>query len=73
VSACVLGVASALVTIVVNVPINQQIAGWNPSSLPVGYEEVLRRWWSWHIVRLLTSVGAMGLVFSALLTRDRPS
>jgi hypothetical protein len=29
-----LGAAGALVTIIVNVPINKQIAGWNPMALP---------------------------------------
>ena len=72
-AACGLGVASALVTVLVNVPINEEIASWNPGALPVGYEEVLRRWWSWHIVRLVTSVGAMCAVFLALLARGEAS
>jgi uncharacterized membrane protein len=68
-AACGLGVVSALVTVLVNVPINEQIASWSPSALPVGYEDVLRQWWTWHIVRLVTSVAAMFSVFLALLAR----
>jgi hypothetical protein len=62
-----LGVVGVLVTVVVNVPINQTIARWNPAALPSGYEDALRQRWSWHIVRLVTSVGAMCSVFAALI------
>jgi uncharacterized membrane protein len=72
-AACGLGAASALVTVLVSVPINEQIASWNPGALPVGYEDVLRQWWSWHIVRLVSSVGAMFAVFLALLARGEAS
>jgi uncharacterized membrane protein len=61
------GAVGVLVTVLVNVPINEQIAGWNPAALPSGYEDVLRVWWNWHIVRLITSVSAMCSVFVALL------
>jgi uncharacterized membrane protein len=67
VTAFALGALGALVTILVNVPINVEIATWNPAALPLGYEDVLRQWWSWHIVRLITSVGAMCSVFAALI------
>jgi len=69
ISACGLGAVSVFVTVLASVPINDQIATWNPSALPAGYEEVLRRWWQWHAVRLVTSVGAMCAAFLALLTR----
>ena len=69
-AACGLGAASALVTVFVNVPINQRISGWNPAALPPGYEDVLRQWWNWHAVRLVTSGGAMFAVFLALLARS---
>jgi len=68
-----LGAVGVLVTVLVNVPINEQIAGWNPAALPSGYEDILRRWWNWHIVRLITSVGAMCALFVALLARSSES
>jgi uncharacterized membrane protein len=67
------GVATVLVTVLVNVPINEQIATWNPRALPPGYENVLTVWWNWHIVRLFTSLAAMCSAFSALLARDTES
>jgi uncharacterized membrane protein len=70
VAAFALGAVGALVTVLVNVPINQQIAGWDPAALPLGYEDILRNWWNWHIARLITSVGAMCSVFAALIVRS---
>lgn len=64
-----LGVVGCLVTILFNVPVNKQLAIWNPSALPVGYELFLRRWWQWHQVRLVTMFTAMCLVFVAMLVR----
>ena len=44
VAACGFGAVSVLVTVLINVPINEQIAGWDPAALPPGYEHALRRW-----------------------------
>jgi uncharacterized membrane protein len=67
------GVVAVLVTVLVNVPINNQIAGWSPAALPMGYEDILRRWWNWHILRTIANVGAMCSVFAALLAKGRES
>jgi uncharacterized membrane protein len=69
VAACALGLIGSIVTLVVNVPINQQIATWNPSALPVGYEELLRRWWQWHELRVVALVGSLCLIHIAMLVR----
>jgi uncharacterized membrane protein len=68
-TACGLAVIASLTTLLVNVPINLQIATWNPGALPAGYEAVLRRWWEWHHVRLVAMLTAMGLVLVAMLVR----
>ena len=68
-AACVLGVVGSLVTVLINVPINDQIATWNPAALPTGYEEFLHRWWTWHQVRLFALGSGMGLVFAGMLAR----
>jgi uncharacterized membrane protein len=69
VMACALAVVGSVVTVLVNVPINEQIATWNPSTLPAGYEGVLHRWWTWHQVRLVALVSGMCLVYVAMLVR----
>ena len=68
IAACGLGAISVLVTVLVSVSINEQVATWDPRALPSGYEEVLQQWWNWHIVRLVMSVGAMCAVLLALLS-----
>jgi uncharacterized membrane protein len=69
-AACGFGLVGSLVTIFVNVPINERVATWNPAALPAGYEVFLRRWWEWHQVRLVAMFTGMSLVFAAMLTRS---
>ena len=69
VTACALAMVGNLVTVLVNLPINEQIATWNPSTLPVGYDALLRRWWQWHQLRLVALVSGMCLVYVAMLVR----
>ena len=68
VAACALGAIGSLVTALVNVPINLEIATWNPAALPSGYEALLRRWWDWHQVRMVAMVAASWLVYAAMLS-----
>lgn len=58
---------ASLVTALANVPINLQVAAWNPQALPAGYEEPLRRWWQWHQVRLVGMFSATCLIYVAML------
>jgi uncharacterized membrane protein len=69
-AACAFGAIGSLITIVVNVPINEEIATWSPAELPPGYEVILRRWWNWHQARLIAAFAAMCLVFVAMLRRE---
>jgi uncharacterized membrane protein len=68
-AACAFGVVGSVITVSVNVPINAQIAVWNPSALPEGYEELLRQWWTWHQARLWALISSMCLVHVAMLVR----
>jgi uncharacterized membrane protein len=72
-TACGFALVGSLVTIFVNVPINERLATWNPTALPLGYEEFLRRWWEWHQVRMVAMLAAMCLVFAAMLVRKELS
>jgi len=64
-----LGVVGCLVTIFVNVPINQRLASWNPASLPPDYQKYLHTWWEWHCVRFVAIFAAMIGTFLAMLLR----
>ncbi len=68
--AAAFGVVASLVTLTVHVPINQELASWNPEALPQGYEDYLRRWWQWHQVRFAAVFVGMCAVFAAMLSRD---
>jgi uncharacterized membrane protein len=67
---CSLAVIGDVVTVVVNVPINNRLATWNPAALPADYQDYLQRWWQWHHVRLVATCAAMCLVFAAMLTAE---
>ena len=69
-AAAVLGVVASVVTVTVHVPINQLLATWDAAALPAGYEEHLRRWWTWHQVRFAAMFVAMCAVFGAMLVRS---
>jgi uncharacterized membrane protein len=67
--ACGLGVIGDLVTLLVNVPINNRLATWNPTALPPDYQDYLLRWWQWHHVRLVAMFAATCSVLAAMLVR----
>jgi uncharacterized membrane protein len=66
---CACCLVASLVTILVNVPINLQIATWNPAALPDNYRDFLNRWWRWHQVRFVALVTGMSFLFAAVLVR----
>jgi uncharacterized membrane protein len=70
--ACGCGLIGSLVTLFINVPINERVATWNPAALPAGYESYLHQWWDWHQVRLVAMFTGMCLVFAAMLARHDP-
>jgi uncharacterized membrane protein len=72
-AACLFAAIGSVVTIFVNVPINSQLATWNPAALPADYQVYLHQWWQWHQVRFVAMFAAMCLVFAAMLSRiDTP-
>ena len=68
--ACGLAVIGDLVTILVNIPINNRLATWNPAALPPDYQDYLRQWWQWNHVRLAAMFTARCVVFAAMLVRE---
>jgi len=65
--ACVL--VSTAITLRVNVPINEQVATFNPARLPGNWPELRDRWWHWHLVRTAVLLTGMSLSFIAALIR----
>jgi uncharacterized membrane protein len=56
-SACFVGATA--ITLLVNVPIDQVIAGWTLSTLPADWTQVRDRWETYHTARTLLSLGGI--------------
>jgi hypothetical protein len=60
-----------LVTLIVEVPIDNQIEAWTVTSLPANWQQLRDRWELFHVIRTWTSVlGLALLIAGALLVRD---
>jgi uncharacterized membrane protein len=61
-------VVALLITLLVNVPIDDRIKQWTIGTLPSDWEAVRDRWQLYHGIRTVASLGGLGCVFlSALL------
>ncbi|NLG71535.1 MAG: DUF1772 domain-containing protein [Chloroflexi bacterium] len=64
-------VIALLITLLVNVPIDNQITQWTVQSLPAGWETIRDRWEFFHTLRTLASAAGLGFVIGAVLVRDK--
>lgn len=63
VTGAVLLIGAGIITRVCNQPINATVMTWSASSPPPDWELLRDRWWTWHIVRTLLAVTALGVLF----------
>ena len=60
-------VVALVVTMLVEVPIVQQIETWTVSTLPGNWQHLRDRWGAFHVVRIVSSiVGLILLVVAAI-------
>jgi uncharacterized membrane protein len=64
----VLMIAVMVVTLTVEVPIDNLIATWTEASLPADWQEIRARWSVFHTVRTFASLGAVAAAVGAALT-----
>lgn len=57
--------ATIIYTVLLPVPINNQIARWQPDALPANWRELRRRWDTLHAVRVVVLLLALALLVSA--------
>ncbi|HEV8591100.1 MAG TPA: DUF1772 domain-containing protein [Pyrinomonadaceae bacterium] len=57
-------VVTAVITFVVNQPINTELMSWSVDAPAANWMELRDKWWSGHIARTLTAIA--GLVFAVL-------
>jgi uncharacterized membrane protein len=66
-TAAALSLLASIITIFVHLPINSQLASWNPTVLPLNYLDILEQWRTWNAIRLILLFVAMGFTFWAML------
>jgi uncharacterized membrane protein len=68
--ACV--VAATAVTLLVNVPIDEVMAGWSVATLPADWTQIRDRWETYHTARtFLTLAGLAATLAGSLLPAER--
>ncbi len=64
--------AVAMSSLLVNVPINQEVLKWSPAALPADWMQLRDRWWLWHNVRtILSTLGFGSQILAALIQVHR--
>jgi uncharacterized membrane protein len=62
-------IAAIAITLVVNVPIDNQIKTWTLTSLPPDWTHIRDRWEVFHTARTFLSLGALASVLVSILRR----
>jgi uncharacterized membrane protein len=63
--AFVMFVIAIAVTLLIEVPIDNQIRVWTPASLPADWTVIRDRWESFHVLRTFSSLGGLILLTGA--------
>ena len=66
-------VASVLVTVFGNWPINHQIITWSSSSPPSNWTELRDAWWRFHVARAVMGMAGLSFIILAALLRRNTS
>jgi len=71
-AAFVLFLIAAAVTLLVEVPIDNQIRTWTPTALPADWTHVRDRWEAFHVLRTFAAVGGLiALTAATVFGRQR--
>jgi hypothetical protein len=68
VSACFLIVIALLITLLVEVPIDNQIETWTAETIPVNWTTLRRRWQVFHTARTFVSLASLGFLIASVLS-----
>jgi len=69
-SAAGLFVAMIVYSVLLPVPINNQVARWQPESLPANWRDLRRRWDLLNVIRLVFLLLALALLAASLAVRS---
>jgi uncharacterized membrane protein len=67
VAACLLIVIALLITLLVEVPIDNQIKTWTAETVPADWTSLRPRWQVFHTARTFVSLGSLGSLILAVL------
>lgn len=67
--ACLLIVIALLVTLLVEVPIDNQIRTWTPETVPADWTTLRARWQVFHTARTFVSLASLGCLIASVLSR----
>jgi uncharacterized membrane protein len=65
-------VAALVITLAVEVPIDNQIEAWTAATLPGDWRSIQSRWELWHTIRTFTSIAAVAAVTVSGVVAGRP-
>ena len=71
VAALLLMIAVLVITVAVEVPIDNMIATWTDATLPQDWQDIRARWAAFHTLRTFVSLGAVAAAVGAALTFRR--
>ena len=66
-------VAALVITLAVEVPIDNQIETWTAATLPGDWRSIQSRWELWHTIRTFTSIAAVAAVTINATVAARPN
>ena len=69
----VLMVAALVITLAVEVPIDNQIQDWTAATLPADWRSIQSRWELWHTIRTFASIAAVVAATISAVVARRPS
>jgi uncharacterized membrane protein len=67
--AALLLIISGIITRTGNQPINKIIMTWNKADIPANWTELRDKWWSFHIIRTVTTVVAFCLIVATAIRK----
>lgn len=63
-------IVALLITLLVNVPIDNQINEWTVTTLPAGWQDIRDRWEFYHTLRTFISLVSLGFVLAGALWKE---
>ena len=65
--------AALVITLAVEVPIDNQIQDWTAATLPADWRSIQSRWELWHTIRTFTSIAAVVTATISAAVAGRPN